>query len=216
MESPGNRDPGPGLWLKQSRRHGLERRSAPGPSRLGATRSSSLSRWLVSQGSRETDFCGRKNKHQPCRIPSAARFPWLQRLRRAGPNPTRARILATSRRTGKPRNSCRARIAASSSRGASGRSIWSRSSLFELSIWAFGSWGLRAAVAVTFSVPVSKPLIKALSRSQCSQRRTPILSRELPRQLASADFAALVCRNYVDDKDSFRHLPSAQRGAAKS
>ncbi len=109
MESPGNRDPGPGLWLKQSRRHGRERRSVPGPSRLGATRSGSLSRWLVSQGSTETDFCGRKNKHQPCRIPSAARFPWLQRLRRAGPNPTRARILATSHRTGKPRNSCRAR-----------------------------------------------------------------------------------------------------------
>src|SRR5436305_7827671 len=40
--------------------------------------------------------------------------------------------------------------AASSWRGVGGRSIWSRSSLFELSIWVFSDLGLRAAVAVTF------------------------------------------------------------------
>ena len=110
MEFPGNRDRDPWWWRKESRRHGRERRPVPGPSRLVATRLGSLSRWLVSQDSKETDLCGRKNKHQPCRLPSAARLPWLQRLRPAGPNPTRVRSRATSRRTGKPRNSCWARI----------------------------------------------------------------------------------------------------------
>ena len=140
MEFPGNRDRGRGLWRKESRRHGRERRSVPGPSRLVAIRSGSLSRWLVSQGSKETDLCGRKNKHQPCRLPSAARLPWLQRLRLAGPNPTQARMRATSRRTGKPRNSCRARTLPRPRAGAGGRSIWSRSSLFERSIWALVAW----------------------------------------------------------------------------
>src|SRR6185369_9239231 len=92
-----------------------EHRSLPDPNRLGAPRSGSLFQWLVSQDLTETDWCGRKNKRQPFRIPSVARFPCfqrfpsLERLKQAGPSPTRARIRATSHRTAKPRTSRRAR-----------------------------------------------------------------------------------------------------------
>src|SRR5205814_8827146 len=75
--SPDSKIPGPEWWLIHSPHHAQERRSVPGPSRLGAARLDSLFRWLVSQGPREIDLCDRKNKHQPCRIPSAVRFPWL-------------------------------------------------------------------------------------------------------------------------------------------
>src|SRR5438128_12423928 len=38
---------------------------------------------------------------------------------------------------------------------------------------------------------------------------------EPTRQFSSADFSALVCRNGIDDEDSFRHLPRAQPVSAE-
>src|SRR5215831_9054833 len=54
--------------------------------------------------------------------------------------------------------------------GTGGRSIWSPSSLFEGSICAFSTLGLPGCCRRYSSVAVSKSHIKALSRSQCSQR----------------------------------------------
>lgn len=161
-----------------------------------------------------TDLSDRKNKRQLCRVPCAARFPSLQGSRGAVPNLTPARMRATSRRAGMLRNLCQARTIspprAQREAGRPDRALHCWNCPFGLSVN-----GLRAAVAVS-AVVLSKLLIKALSRSQCSQWRSLIPPRELPRQFASADFAALVCRNCVDDKDPFRDLPSAQRIAAKT
>src|SRR5262249_50646145 len=95
VTSPNSKDPDHELWPKQSRRHAQEPRSVPGPSELAATPLDCLFLSLVLQGSTETDLCGRKNKHRPCRALSAARFPWIQRSRRAAPNPTRGLMRAT-------------------------------------------------------------------------------------------------------------------------
>src|SRR5690242_276343 len=94
---------------------------------------------------------------------------------------------------------------ASSCGGPGGLSLCSRSSLSEDCICASIGLGLPRDFGMIFLCLVSKSHVKALSRSQSSQRGTLGLGLEPPRKVVSADFSALIYRNCIHNENSLRH-----------